>query len=305
MKNEWIVIEMNVPGFSVEIVGAVLAELGVGGTVIEDRQLDTFSVPEEDLEPDTDYCLKAYFAKIANPTKLRQQIEAALTCLPALAEQKITVSNPVVVKMEDWAENWKQNFPVMHIGSRLVIHPSWEDYQPSNDEVIIEIDPGMAFGTGTHGTTALCLELIAELFEAAEPPVDMLDVGTGSGILALGAAALGCRIIFANDIDPIACEVARKNVAINDFSDHITICPQPLEELTGKYDLVVANILAEENIRLKDELLSHLKPGGWLVLSGILQEKEILVRDGFSALPLESFPTRVLDEWICLLYRRQ
>lgn len=305
MKNEWIVIEVSLPGQYVELAGAVLADLGAGGTVIEDRQLDTFVVPDEELLPEQRYSLKAYFEAVENKSGLQQQIIDILQSLPALGADQFTVTSPRVVKMEDWAENWKQNFSTLRIGTRLVIHPSWEDYQPVADEVAIEIDPGMAFGTGTHGTTLLCLQMIAELFDAQNPPVRMLDVGTGSGILALGAAALGCREILANDIDPLACQVAQENVVKNNFSDRIEISPLPLEELQGTFDLVVANILAEENIRLKAELLGHLRPGGWLVLSGILQEKEQLVRDGFADLPLDALPTRVQDEWICLLYRRR
>lgn len=305
MKNEWIVIEVSLPGQYVDLAGAVLADLGADGTVIEDRQLDTFQVPDEELVPDQAYCIKAYFEAVAESAQLRQQIEEGLSCLPVLSAQAFSVGVPTVVKMEDWAENWKQNFSTLRIGSRLVIHPSWEAYRPAAGEAAIEIDPGMAFGTGTHGTTLLCLEMIAELLAGDDPPTEMLDVGTGSGILALGAAALGCEKILANDIDPLACEVARENVAKNNFSACIDISPLPIEQLSGEFGLVVANILAEENVRLKNELLQHLRPGGWLVLSGILQEKETLVRSGFADLPLESFPTRTQDEWICLLYRRR
>ena len=304
MKNEWIVIEVTVPGQWVELAGAVVSGLGAQGTVVEERQLDTFSVPDDDLDPDASYCLKVYFEQSEDPQQLCQKIEQELGSLPALAGEQFTVGAPQLVKMEDWAENWKQNFSTLRIGSRLVIHPSWEKYQPQADEVAIEIDPGMAFGTGTHGTTLLCLEMIAELLAAGEPPQNMLDVGTGSGILALGAAALGCPQILANDIDPLACEVARENVVKNGLQARIEISPLPLEELPGDYDLVVANILAEENVRLRQEFMRHLRPGGWLVLSGILCEKEDLVRAGFADLPLASFPTRLQGEWICLLYRR-
>lgn len=305
MKNEWIVIEISVPGRCADFTCAVLADLGAGGTVIEERHLDTFRVPDEELDPERIYHLKAYFEEAVEPLQLCAQIEQDLSRLPALAGEQFSVSAPAAVKIEDWAENWKQNFSVMHIGSRLVVHPSWDDYQPGTNEVAVEIDPGMAFGTGTHGTTLLCLEMIAELFEGNTAPADMLDVGTGSGILALGAAALGCEKILANDIDPVACEVARANVTKNNFDACIEISQLPLEELPGKFDLVVANILAEENVRLKNALLDHLRPGGWLVLSGILREKETLVRDGFAELPLETFPTRLQDDWVCLLYRRR
>lgn len=304
MQNHWSVIELTVPGSIVDLACAVLAELGCGGTVIEERKLDTFVVPDAELDPSAYYQLKAYFAGREDPWGLRADVEEALGRLPGLAGHQYAVGEPSSVRMEDWAESWKQNFSSIKIGSRLIVRPSWEEYLPAADEVVIEIDPGMAFGTGTHGTTLLCLEMIAELLERPEPPQSLLDVGTGSGILALGAAALGCRTILANDIDPDACRVARENAAKNGFSERIRITHEPLEELSGCFGLVVANILAEENVRLRHELLQHLQPGGWLVLSGILRDKEPLVRDGFSELPLQSFPTRFQDDWVCLLYRR-
>jgi len=304
MENEWIVIEVSVPGQWVEFAGAVVAELGARGTVVEERHLDTFIVPDEELDPEKIYRMKVYFEEAVCAEALCKSIEEQLTRLPALASGQVEVGGASIVRMEDWAENWKQNFSTMQIGSRLVIHPSWEAYQAEANEAVIEIDPGMAFGTGTHGTTQLCLEMIAELLDSDNPPQDMLDVGTGSGILALGAAALGCRRVLANDIDPVACDVATENVVKNDLMEWVEISPLPLEELPGEYDLLVANILAEENVRLKQHFLQHLRPGGWLVLSGILLEKEQLVREGFADLPLEAFPTRCQDEWICLLYRR-
>jgi ribosomal protein L11 methyltransferase len=304
MKNEWIVIEVSVPGSAVDLVSAILTEYGCGGVVVEERQLDTFVVPDVELEATASYRLKAYFESVADAQQLRTELLARLQSLPALAG-KIVVGFPAPVRMEDWAENWKQNFTTLKVGSRLIIRPSWEDYQPKSDEVVIEIDPGMAFGTGTHGTTLLCLEMIAELLAQPSAPQSFLDVGTGSGILALGAAALGCREILANDIDAEACSVARGNVAKNGFSDNIRLSEQPLENLSGQFELVVANILAEENVRLKNELLQHLSASGWLVLSGILREKEALVREGFADLPLDSFPSRYQDDWVCLLYRKQ
>jgi ribosomal protein L11 methyltransferase len=304
MKNEWIVIEIDLPGSGVDLACALLAEFGCGGTLIETRQLDTFVVPDFELDAAKIYRIKAYFADVEEPEILRRNLLETLAALPELSDQ-LLVGMPVSVRNEDWAENWKQHFPLQRIGTRLVIRPSWESYLPQADEVVLELDPGMAFGTGTHGTTMLCLEVITELLEQQEPPQSFLDVGTGSGILALGAAALGCPKILANDIDPEACQVASENARKNDLAERLEITDRPLDKLPGCYELVVANILAEENVRLKYELLRHLAPRGWLVLSGILREKEVLVRDGFADLPLEVFPSRYRDDWTCLIYRRR
>ena len=304
MKNEWIVIEIKVKGQFIDFVGAVLSEYGCSGTVVEECKLDTFVVPDDDLDSSADYNLKAYFDSVTASQALISDLRDALQEIPVLKNQDISVTLGGSVRTEDWAEDWKQNFSTFHVGKSLVIRPSWEDYTPQAGEVVIEIDPGMAFGTGTHGTTLLCLEVIAELLDRPDPPVNMLDVGTGSGILALGAAALGCREIVATDIDPVACAIARENVDKNDSADQIKIDEHPLEELAGQFDLIVANILAEENIRLKDAFMEHLSPGGWLILSGILKEKEPLVRHGFADLPLEFSPSRYQDEWVCLIMRR-
>ncbi len=304
MKNEWIVIEVKIKGEFVDLVGAVLAERGCSGTVVDERELDTFIAPDDDLDPSADYNLKAYFDAVTDPQLLIPELEIAFREIPLLQNQDISIKLGESVRTEDWAEGWKQNFSVFHVGKRLVVRPSWEDYTPSEGEVVVEIDPGMAFGTGTHGTTQLCLEMIAELLDRPDPPMNMLDVGTGSGILALGAAALGCQGVVANDIDPDALSVARENIDKNNCAVQIEISEQPLEKLPGQFELIVANIMAEENIRLRHAFMEHLRPGGWLVLSGILKEKEQLVRDGFADLSLEFFPSRYQDEWVCLLLCR-
>jgi ribosomal protein L11 methyltransferase len=304
MENEWIVIEVQVRGEFIDLIGAVLAEFGCSGTVVEENRLDTFVVPDDDLNLSATYVLKTYFATVPDPNQLVSQLTDVLSKIPVLENQDIVIQLGGPVRKEDWAENWKQNFTAFHVADKLVIHPSWEDYVPVGDEVVLEIDPGMAFGTGTHATTKLCLEMIAELLDRPDPPLTMLDVGTGSGILALGAAALGCPQIVANDIDPIACTVARENISNNNYKDRIEISELSLEELPGQFDLIVANILAEENVRLKSAFLEHLRPGGWLVLSGILTEKEALVRDGFVGLPLNFLPSRYQDEWVCLASQR-
>ncbi len=306
MKDKWIAIEVKVKGEFVDLVSAVLAEHGCSGTVVEECKLDTFVVPDDALNLLEDYALKAYFDAVTDSQSLIAELEVTFCQIPILKNQDISIQLGSSVEIEDWAEDWKQNFSTFHIGTSLVVRPSWEDYVPLADEVVIEIDPGMAFGTGTHSTTQLCLEAIAELLHRPDPPLSMLDVGTGSGILALGAAALGCQQVVANDIDPVACSVARENVNKNQYGKQVEVSGEPLEELPGQFELIVANILAAENIRLRYAFMDHLCPGGWLVLSGILQENESLVRDGFAdlPLPLKFLPSRYQGEWVCLVLQR-
>ena len=232
---------------------------------------------------------------------IRQRLLWLAPLVPGLEAQLPEVAE---VRNEDWAEGWKQHFPVVKIGRRLVIRPSWEEYVPAAEDVVLVLDPGMAFGTGTHGTTRLCLDALAARFDRPDPPRRVLDVGTGSGILAMAAAALGAEQVLACDIDPESCRIATENVRNNRLQQQVVVTGEPLETLEGGFDLVLANILAEENIRLAKELVSRLRPGGQLVLSGILLEKEDLVVAAFAAYPLTGLQRLRREDWSCLVYTR-
>ncbi len=305
MKKEWLSIVITVNGALVELIGALLTQQGSCGILIDDQQLDTFEVPDNDLDVSKEYNMTAYFEADLDVDQLLCELESTVSMLPIFDSATVTFAVGPPTPEIDWAQNWKQHFSTFLIGRRLIIHPSWENPVVSAAQVAVEIDPGMAFGTGTHATTRLCLDALAECLDHATRPLQMLDVGTGSGILAIGAAALGCERVVGTDIDPLACEVATSNVVRNRLQDKITITAEPLERIGESFDLVVANILAEENIRLKDALIRRLLPGGWLVLSGILKEKESVVSDAFNTHELEQLPTRSGEDWVCLVFRRQ
>jgi len=183
--------------------------------------------------------------------------------------------------------------------------PTWEDAEARPEDLVLRIDPGMAFGTGGHETTRLCLELLEKIIDGGcqgESP-SLLDLGTGSGILAMAASRLGCGRILALDIDPEAVEVARENLTLNDLGDAVECGTVPLESLDENFDIILANILAEELVRLAPSLAARLNPGGALILSGILAEKEELVRRGFAPQPLEYRETNRAGEWVAMLYR--
>lgn len=303
--DEWIEVVLTVPATVAETVGFVLAELGSEGVTLENRQLDTFVAPDPEEVVSETLAVRAYFPQPEDSDALLHAIHQRMLEL-APAFPGWTPQAPVftVVRNEDWAEGWKQHFPTTRISRRLVVRPSWEEFTPQSDDVVIEIDPGMAFGTGTHGTTRLCLEAVAAAFESTVPPRRVLDVGTGSGILAIAAAAYGAEQIVACDIDPEACAIAFENAILNQVDDKISFTIALLEELEGSFDLVLANILAEENIRLAEALLARLAPGGRLVLSGILIEKEEMVIQAFNAYGLGTPAISHNEDWSCLLYRR-
>jgi ribosomal protein L11 methyltransferase len=270
---------------------------------VAERALDTFEPPDPD-EGDPFPTLRIYFPSGA-PEPLRLAVRALLVDLRAqFPGIEPTLPGWRTVADEDWASSWQQHFPPLRIGSRLLIRPSWSDEPPAPADIVLTLDPGRAFGTGTHATTSLCLEVVARLADGPRPPASVLDVGAGSGILALAAAALGAGTVLACEIDPEACQVAAENIAANGFSATIATTTTPLEQLPGGYDLVLANILAGENIRLAPALVAHLNPAGHLALSGILVEQEPQVLAAFAVHPLELVVIDRREEWSCLLYRR-
>lgn len=304
MSKTWMEMCLPVPDEAVELVSQALTDLGCVGVTAAERQLDTFIVPDpKALENDP--VVKAYFAWPESPDRLCHDVENALALFAGIYPELEKVK-PTWRRLEDddWASGWQQHFPPFQVGDRLVIHPSWIAWEPTGDQVVLTLDPGQAFGTGTHATTALCLDALARCCAGPKPPIDILDVGTGSGILAMAGAALGANRVLACDIDADACRVAEENVRINRLDEQVMIATAPLEEIPGDFDLVLANILAAENIRLGQLLVAHLKPGGHLVLSGILIEQEEQVTTAFAAYPLTLRAIDHRDEWTCIVYQR-
>jgi ribosomal protein L11 methyltransferase len=204
------------------------------------------------------------------------------------------------VAPRDWGEEWKKGLSPFSVG-RIHLRPSWIAAAPPAGAVEVVLDPGMAFGTGTHPTTALCLAAL-DAFLAARPGASVLDVGTGSGILAIAARKLGAGRVAANDEDPIAVEVARANALRNGASVEIT--GSPLAALPGPFDLVVANILASVLVQLAPALAARVAAGGELVLAGILGPQEEEVRAPFLALGLAPLQGARRGEWSLLRFRR-
>lgn len=267
-----------------EIVSDILMRLGAAGTQILDRA----DLPDPD-KPTANWELMDQSVIDAMPEDVQVKAWFDEKTLPRIAgplrEQLAAVKGPDMgslfvatqdVKEEDWSENWKQYYKPFRIGDHLVVKPTWESWEAQPGDLIIEIDPGMAFGTGTHETTAMCVALIEKYYRGGT----LLDVGTGSGILAIAAARLGARDIVAVDIDPDAVRVAKENVAHNGLSDRIDVKKGDLlQDLSQSFDFAVANILAPVICMLAAPLKKHLNAGGVFVCSGIISEAEQDVRD--------------------------
>jgi len=305
MTDSWLEIACEVPADLSDILAEYLTELSGSGVCLENQDVDAFS-PDEIMHPPLT-TVRAYFSAADEIDARKADISAFLADLAA-RNPGLSLPEPVVstVRSEDWSNCWKANFKALRVGRRLLIVPSWEEPRPRQDDIVLRLDPGMAFGTGGHETTRLCLELLERIMDEM-PPLhvpSVLDLGTGSGILAMAAVQLGAGHVCAVDIDPQAVEVARENLAANNLAERVELGTTALESMTGTYDIILANILAEELIRLSAQLTERLASGGMLVLSGILAEKEALVRSGFASQPLDYLETRREGEWVALLYRK-
>ncbi len=226
MTNKWLEINLTVPDQTVDMVSQILLDLGCTGITAAEKALDTFIVPSPETLAN-DPVLRAYFNYPESVEVLCESILQALSPLasfyPELADLQLEHRQ---LADHDWASDWQQHFPPFKVGDRLVIHPSWIDWPSTGSEVALTLDPGQAFGTGTHATTGLCLEAVAEHFAGDSPPQNILDVGTGSGILAMAGAALGAKEVLAIDIDSDACQVATENVQMNQLDPIVTISEQ-------------------------------------------------------------------------------
>jgi ribosomal protein L11 methyltransferase len=206
---------------------------------------------------------------------------------------------------EDWANTWKEYYQPVKVGLRTVVRPPWRSYEPKADEVVVVLDPGMAFGNGTHHTTRLAL---VGLEETIAPGMTVFDAGTGSGILAIAAAKLGARLVDGVDIDPVSVRTAVENVERNQLDVPVRLevgSIAPGEPFDGEhYDLVLANIIARILTELCDGIVSRVKPGGILVLSGIIEDREASTREAYERYPLQLLNRRQEEDWISIVYRK-
>jgi len=229
-------------------------------------------------------------------------VREALGHLQAFELRPIGELQTRVVHEEDWAEAWKEHFSVLRVGKRLVIRPTWREHEAAPSDVVLSLDPGMAFGTGLHPTTRLCLAGIEHWADSALlSDARVLDVGTGSGILAIAAALMGASYVLGVDIDPLAVETTKANAAANGMSDFIEarIGGLPLQE-PAQFHLVVANLISGLLIDLAAELAATLWPGGRLLAGGIYRDRESEVRAAFESAGLRLVGRMSEEDWVAL-----
>jgi ribosomal protein L11 methyltransferase len=292
--KDWLEISVRVDGEAAEAVSELFNRYGRGGAVVEQR-LTSGPGAHDDVD---ELWVKAYIP--IEDRRLKHQIEEALWHLGQL----YPIPDPefAVLGEADWAEAWKAHYGVLHVGQRTVIVPAWESYDPEPDEVVLVLDPGMAFGTGTHPTTRLCLAALEELPVSG---MEVLDLGTGSGILSIAAAKRGAALVRAVDIDPVAVASARENVAANGVADVVCVNTGSLEAARATYDLVLVNILYSVIVDLLEQGLADvLRTNGLVIASGIIDDQEADLVKAFEAHGIEVTGRRRERDWVAVIGKR-
>ncbi len=274
---KWKEFSVLTEGICVEAISGIFQQMGSGGVVIEDPQAARRYVTQENWKVESvspDFMghefvvVKAYFPEDKN---VLPELEASLQAVEDNFQVKCQVFIDEV-RDEDWEESWKKYYHTFKVGQRLVIKPSWEEYHPEDGEVVIDIDPGMAFGTGIHASTRFCLKFVDEYVKGGEK---MVDAGCGSGILSIAAAKLGAEHVFAMDVDDVAVKIARENVSLNGLDDRIEVEAGDIIAALAdrKIDHMLANITAEVVNLLIPEAAKVLPAGGYMFCSGIVDSR--------------------------------
>ena len=261
-----------------------------------------FRLNPEDY-PESGLRLIVYFDETMDIDEKLRQIEAFIANNDLVDREQITM-NKGIIDEEDWENEWKKHFHNFKVGRNFFIVPSWEFDQVavSESDKVIKIDPGMAFGTGDHATTSLCLTLMEDIIEDHQK---VIDVGTGSGILSIGAHLLGARSIKATDIDELSLKVATENIKLNDCSEDITVEKGDLlKDENDRYDVVIANILAHIIDDMINDAYSHLNNDGYFIASGIIVEKKDEIINHLEAVGFQVQETLVEDGWVAILSKK-
>lgn len=332
---QWLEFSIETTHEAAEVITDFLSSLGADGVQVEDAEeiKEILSAPDSLTYADDDFMnnldtivhIKAYFARFEQG--VRRNIDISMTAddlyddAPKTYVSEASIEQTIrerlaeikefldigdgykgyrAIEEDDWSDGWKKYYETLHLTDRLVINPSWIDYEADEGEIVIELDPGSAFGTGTHETTALCASILDRILE---PKHSVLDLGTGSGILAIIASKLGCRDVEAIDIDQMAVEVALANASINQ-ADILCHAGELKDAKKEKYDVIVANIIADIIISLASEFPVYMHENSTLIVSGIINDKAKAVKDCLISAGLKLAEEHDSNDWHAMVWTR-
>lgn len=310
---EWLELIVHTTTEGTDPVSDILMEAGASGTMIEDRA----DIPDPDkphgiweiIDPKLlenmpeDVLIHAWFEENPSIPSLVESLRNRLSEMGRSAQNLGSLQLEFrTVNDQSWTDVWKKYFKPFYAADHLVVKPTWEPFEPAPGDRVIELDPGMAFGSGTHETTGMCLSLLEEVISGGE---EVIDVGTGSGILAIGAALLGAGRVLATDIDPDAVRVAAENVR-NNHVDHIVSVTQDnlLDHVSTVCDICVANIISDVIISFAAPLMQHIRPGGLFLCSGIVSVRADEVAQALTDAGYEILRKQTKGEWTAFMSRR-
>ena len=309
MEGTWIEVKVLTTSEAVEPISGIFYTLDCKGVSIEDpndilgREQGPLTWDFADinvLEHKGEYAVvKGYFSDEDNieevVTYVKEKVKEIKDMGFDVGRGEVLVEK---THEEDWANNWKKYYKPSKVGEKIVVKPIWEDYEKKDDELVVELDPGMAFGTGDHETTRMCIQALEKYVENDST---VFDVGTGSGILAIAAATLGAKKAVGVDLDPVAVESAKENVSYNNLDNIEVLYGNLVEVIEGKADIVVANIIAEIICILIDDVKRVLKQGGMFITSGIIHERVKMVTDKLEESGFEVIKVNKDGEWNCII----
>ena len=304
-REKWLKVEIAAPADLMDALGNFLTETGAHGVFQETLVPQSPGDFPEPVHPET---IQAYFPQDGRAEKRIRSVENYLTSLaqifPDLEKPSLkteTVNDP------DWAQQWKKYFKPIRVSCNIIIKPTWERYSPSSRDIVIEIDPGMAFGTGQHASTRMCLEALEGIIlkERSVKNWKVLDVGCGTGILGITAAKLGAQDVIGVDIDRKAVEIARENAAINNVDEHIKFINRDVKTFTETRNLIIANLTARLLMELREHLKNLLVPGGYIIISGIVEPDRQIIEDQFCAAPFTREKVITEKEWVCYVLKKE
>jgi ribosomal protein L11 methyltransferase len=316
-RARWLEASIRATAEAAEALAALFDQASDGAVVVEPDLVRGEEADESLLDPSGYSRLRAYLPDDAALASRRETLESRVALLRAFELAPMDELEFRWVDEDDWANAWKRHYAVQRIGRTWVIKPEWQAYEPAPGDRILELDPGMAFGTGLHPTTQSVLGCLEELDDAGEVAGRaILDLGTGSGILAVGAVRLGASPVHAWDVDPIAVTAAAHNAHLNGVGGSVEVelatlgepiaatTPVPGRTPESAYDGILANIVARVIAERAPAIAGALRPGGWLVTSGIIADREAIATDALVAAGLHLEARHERGDWVTIVWRR-
>ena len=304
--EKWLKIEISAPPELMEALGNFLTEAGVQGVFQE--SLSPQQIGSDFPEPVTEDLLKAYFPQDSRSEKrvaaLQKYIDSLAEIFPDLEKPTFTTET---ICDPDWGEQWKKYFKPLRVSNNIVVKPTWERYTPSSRDIVIEIDPGMAFGTGQHASTRMCIEAVEDIImnDRSIQEWMVLDVGCGTGILGITAAKMGAQDVICLDIDRKAVEIAAENAKINNVQTSVRTLNKNAAAIDKPRNLIIANLTTNLLLSLREHLAQLLLPNGYMIISGIVEQDAKKIEQAFSAPPLKLHRMITEKEWVCYVLQKK